>query len=118
YVERAQWNQEQVTRWYYMGPMFRHERAQRGRLRQFHQLGAELFGVSEPSVDAEMIAMLVAFLVELGLPAAAIDVKLNSLGEPEERAAYREALVTYFSANRDKLDDESRRRLELNPLRI
>jgi histidyl-tRNA synthetase len=118
YIERAQWNREPVTRWYYLGPMFRHERAQRGRMRQFHQVGAEIFGVSEPSVDAEMIAMLVALLVDLGLPAGALQVTINSLGEPEERAAYRDALVTYFSANRDKLDEESLRRLELNPLRI
>jgi histidyl-tRNA synthetase len=118
YIDRAQWNQEPVTRWYYMGPMFRHERAQRGRLRQFHQVGAELFGVNEPTVDAEMIAMLVALLVELGLPASAVQVTINSLGEPEERAAYRDALVTFFSARQDKLDDESRRRLETNPLRI
>jgi histidyl-tRNA synthetase len=118
YVERAMWNTEPVTRWYYMGPMFRHERAQRGRLRQFHQVGAELFGVNEPTVDAEMIAMLATLMTQLGLPAGALQVTINSLGEPEERAAYRDALVTYFSANRDVLDDESRRRLELNPLRI
>jgi histidyl-tRNA synthetase len=118
YVERAQWNREPVTRWYYMGPMFRHERAQRGRLRQFHQVGAELFGVAEPSVDAEMVAMLVAMLAAFGLPEDKLQVTLNSLGEPEERAAYRDALVTYFSANRDALDDDSRRRLETNPLRI
>src|SRR5882672_6745354 len=91
YIERAQWNTEPVTRWYYLGPMFRHERAQRGRLRQFHQVGAELFGAGEPSVDAEMIAMLVALFVEFGLPASAIEVTINSLGEPEERAAYRDA---------------------------
>jgi histidyl-tRNA synthetase len=107
-----------VTRWYYLGPMFRHERAQRGRMRQFHQVGAEIFGVNEPTIDAEMIAMLVALFVDLGLPAGAVQVTLNSLGEPEERAAYRAALVTFFSANIDKLDDESRRRLALNPLRI
>jgi histidyl-tRNA synthetase len=118
YIERAQWNQEPVTRWYYMGPMFRHERAQRGRLRQFHQVGAELFGVNEPTVDAEMIAMLVALLVDVGLPASDVQVTLNSLGEPEERAAYRDALVTFFSAHEGALDDESRRRLGLNPLRI
>ena len=60
YVDHSQWNVEPVTRWYYVGPMFRHERAQRGRLRQFHQIGAELFGAAEPTADAEMIAMLVA----------------------------------------------------------
>jgi histidyl-tRNA synthetase len=118
YIEHAQWNQEPVTRWYYLGPMFRHERAQRGRLRQFHQVGAELFGVDAPTADAEMIAMLAGLYVELGLPASAVQVTLNSLGEPEERMAYRDALVTFFSAHRDALDDESRRRLELNPLRI
>jgi histidyl-tRNA synthetase len=118
YIERSQWNQEPVTRWYYMGPMFRHERAQRGRLRQFHQVGAEVFGVNEPTIDAEMIAMLSALLVELGLPASAVHVTINSLGEPEERAAYRDALVAFFSSRRDALDEESRRRLETNPLRI
>jgi histidyl-tRNA synthetase len=118
YIDRAMWNTEPVTRWYYMGPMFRHERAQRGRLRQFHQVGAELFGVDAPTIDAEVIAMLASLYVELGLPASSVVVTINSLGQPEERAAYREALVTYFSAHRDALDDESRRRLELNPLRI
>jgi histidyl-tRNA synthetase len=118
YIEHAVWNTEPVTRWYYLAPMFRHERAQRGRLRQFHQVGAELFGVNEPSVDAEMIAMLAALFVELGLPPGAVQVTLNSLGEPEERAAYREALVTYFLEHRAKLDEESTRRLETNPLRI
>jgi histidyl-tRNA synthetase len=118
YIESAVWNREPVTRWYYLGPMFRHERAQRGRLRQFHQVGAELFGVSEPSIDAEMIAMLVALLTDVGIDAGALDVTINSLGEPEERAAYRDALVAYFSANREALDDDSRRRLETNPLRI
>jgi histidyl-tRNA synthetase len=118
YIDRAMWNTEPVTRWYYMGPMFRHERAQRGRLRQFHQVGAELFGVNEPTVDAEMIAMLAALMEQLGLPPASLQVTINSLGEPEERAAYRGALVEFFSRHRDALDDESRRRLELNPLRI
>jgi histidyl-tRNA synthetase len=118
YVGESQWNKEPVTRWYYIGPMFRHERAQRGRLRQFHQVGAELFGVAEPSADAETIAMLVGLLTDVGLPASAVEVTLNSLGEPEERAAYRDALVAYFSARRDRLDDDSRRRLETNPLRI
>ena len=118
FIAHAQWNKEPVTRWYYIGPMFRHERAQRGRQRQFHQVGAELFGVNEPSVDAEMIAMLAAMLVDFGLKMSDIDVTINSLGEPEERPAYRDALVTFLSAHVDKLDDESRRRLETNPLRI
>jgi len=118
YIENAQWNKEPVTRWYYMGQMFRHERAQRGRLRQFHQVGAEVFGANEPSMDAEMIAMLVSMFVRFGLPAGAIEVNVNSLGEPEEREAYRQKLVGYFSQHRDRLDDDSLRRLETNPLRI
>ncbi len=118
YIERAQWNREPVTRWYYIGPMFRHERAQRGRLRQFHQIGAELFGVDAPSADAETIAMLVAMLVDMGLPASELQVNLNSLGEPEERAAYRDALVAFYRGHLEVLDEDSRRRLETNPLRI
>lgn len=118
YIERAQWTREPVTRWYYVGPMFRHERAQRGRLRQFHQIGAELFGVDAPSVDAEVIAMLVTLLGEVGLPAASLEVNLNSLGEPDERAAYRDALVAFYRDHQGALDEDSRRRLETNPLRI
>jgi histidyl-tRNA synthetase len=118
YVGESQWNKEPVTRWYYLGPMFRHERAQRGRLRQFHQVGAELFGAAEPSADAEMIAMLAAMFASFGLPADSVEVTVNSLGEPEERAAYRDALVGYYSARKDRLDEDSLRRLETNPLRI
>jgi histidyl-tRNA synthetase len=118
YVGESQWNKEPVTRWYYLGPMFRHERAQRGRLRQFHQVGAELFGAAEPSADAEMIAMLAAMFSSFGLPADSVEVTVNSLGEPEERAAYRDALVAYYSARKDRLDEDSLRRLETNPLRI
>ena len=94
FIGHAQWTREPITRWYYLGPMFRHERAQRGRLRQFHQVGAELFGVAEPTVDAEMIAMLAAMLGDFGLRTADIEVTLNCLGEPEERPAYRDALVS------------------------
>src|SRR4030095_15846873 len=65
YVGRSQWNREPVTRWYYLGPMFRHEKAQRGRFRQFHQVGAEVFGLDAPSIDAELIAMLVGMLDEM-----------------------------------------------------
>jgi histidyl-tRNA synthetase len=118
YIGRTQWNKEPVTRWYYLGPMFRHERAQRGRLRQFHQVGAEVYGVADPTIDAEMIAMLAGLLQEIGLRPSDLEVTLNCLGEPEERPAYRDALVAFLSANRDKLDDDSRRRLDLNPLRI
>src|SRR4051812_44882233 len=118
YLGASQWTKEPVTRWYYMGPMFRHERAQRGRLRQFHQVGAELFGVNEPTVDAEMIAMLAALLGELGIPRSSFVVTMNTLGEPEERPAYRDALVAFLRAHVDVLDEDSKRRLELNPLRV
>jgi histidyl-tRNA synthetase len=118
YLAATQWNREPTTRWYYLGAMFRHERAQRGRLRQFHQVGAEVFGLAEPSIDAELIAMLVAMLTEMGVPAAGLEVAVNTLGEPEERVAYRELLRSYFGERRDELDDDSRRRLETNPLRI
>src|SRR6185369_2098352 len=118
YIGRGQWNREPVTRWYYLGPMFRHERAQRGRLRQFHQVGAEVYGIADPTVDAEMIAMLSGMLQDIGLREADLDVTINCLGEPEERAAYRDALVAFLSAHRDALDEDSRRRLELNPLRV
>ena len=118
YIENAQWQKEPVTRWYYIGAMFRHERAQRGRLRQFYQVGAEVFGANEPSIDAEMIAMLVTMLVRFGLDAGAIEVSVNSLGEPEEREAYRNTLVAFYRNHVAKLDEDSRRRLETNPLRI
>jgi histidyl-tRNA synthetase len=118
YVENAQWNKEPVTRWFYLGPMFRHERAQRGRLRQFHQIGAEWFGVNEPSADAETIGMLTTMLDEIGIAKDALEVTLNSLGEPEERAAYRDALVAFYRQHESVLDEDSRRRLESNPLRI
>jgi histidyl-tRNA synthetase len=118
YIARSQWTREPVTRWYYLGPMFRHERAQRGRLRQFHQVGAEVFGLAAPSIDAEMIAMLVALLAEMGIKSSDLEVAINTLGEPEERASYREALRGYFSNHLDKLDEDSRKRLQTNPLRI
>lgn len=118
YIARSQWNREPVTRWYYMGPMFRHERAQRGRLRQFHQIGAEVFGLPGPAVDAEMIAMLVALLAQLGLAESDLEVAVNSLGDPDERGAYREKLRAFFSGHVDSLDEFSRRRLDTNPMRI
>jgi histidyl-tRNA synthetase len=118
FVSRSQWNREPVTRWYYMGPMFRHERAQRGRLRQFHQIGAEVFGLSSPTVDAEMIAMLVCLLSELGIKPADLEIAINTLGTPEERNAYREVLRGYFSQHMDKLNEAAQQRLQTNPLRL
>ncbi|MGD1878812.1 MAG: histidine--tRNA ligase [Kiloniellaceae bacterium] len=102
---------------FYAGPMFRHERPQKGRQRQFHQFGVELIGVPPPQADIEVIACGAQILETLGL-ADAVPLELNTLGDPESRAAYREALVTYFSAHLDALSEDSRDRLTRNPLRI
>jgi len=106
-------------RLYYIGPMFRHERPQKGRYRQFHQVGAEVLGFAGPDVDAELILMTAALWRDLGL-SVGIDVKLqlNSLGQPEERKAHREALIAHLEAHAELLDEEAKRRLHSNPLRI
>ncbi|MDO8419013.1 MAG: histidine--tRNA ligase [Rubrivivax sp.] len=103
-------------RLYYMGPMFRHERPQRGRYRQFHQVGVEALGYGGPDVDAEVILMCRALWRDLGLPD--VRLELNCLGQPAERRSHRAALVAHFEAHRDLLDAEAQRRLHSNPLRI
>jgi histidyl-tRNA synthetase len=102
---------------FYNGPMFRHERPQKGRYRQFHQIDVELLGVAEPLADVEIIALGADILAALGL-GQHTTLELNTLGDPESRKAYRAALVEYFSAYRDELSDDSRDRLTRNPLRI
>jgi histidyl-tRNA synthetase len=102
---------------FYTGPMFRHERPQKGRLRQFHQVDVELIGVAQPVADVEIIALARQFLEAIGL-GDSITLELNTLGDPESRKTYREALVAYFSDHKDKLSDDSRERLHRNPLRI
>ncbi len=106
----------QTQRLYYIGQMFRHERPQKGRYRQFHQVGVESFGMSGPDIDAEMILMGVRLWADLGLEG--IELQLNSLGQPDERAQHRAALITYFEENAELLDEEAKRRLHTNPLRI
>ena len=103
-------------RLYYMGPMFRHERPQRGRYRQFHQFGAEALGFAGPDVDAELITMACDLWSVLGL--SGIELEINSLGQPAERQAHRQALIAYLEAHADLLDEDARRRLHSNPLRI
>ncbi len=103
-------------RLYYMGPMFRHERPQRGRYRQFHQIGAEALGFPGAEVDAELILLADALWEELGLKD--ISLELNSLGQPDERKLHRAALIAYFEARIDLLDEEAKRRLHSNPLRL
>ena len=101
----------------YAGPMFRYERPQKGRMRQFHQIGVELIGPSSAVADAEVIGCGAAFLQELGV-LDQCTLHLNSLGDAQSRAAYREALVAYLSSYRDELSEDSQRRLTQNPLRI
>src|SRR5690606_33363420 len=102
---------------FYAGPMFRYERPQKGRQRQFHQFGAEILGVATPQADVEVIALATDILEALGL-SGSTELELNTLGDGESRRAYRDALVDYFAARRDALSEESRERLERNPLRI
>ncbi|WP_296239745.1 MULTISPECIES: histidine--tRNA ligase [unclassified Psychrobacter] len=102
---------------WYIGPMFRYERPQKGRYRQFHQIGVESFGSALPDADAELIAMTHLMWQELGLKDE-MRLELNSLGEIDERYAYREALVAYLTDEKDQLDEDSKRRLTTNPLRI
>jgi histidyl-tRNA synthetase len=116
YVEHGVSNQEPVTRWYYLGPMFRAERPQRGRYRQFYQLGGECLGDAGPGCDAEMIDALVLFLREIGIPSP--DVFVSSIGSGETRAKYKDALVTHLTPMKDKLSADSQRRLSTNPLRV
>ncbi len=107
----------QVQRLWYQGPMFRHERPQKGRLRQFQQIGVEVFGLDGPDIDAELILMISQLWQILGL-ADAVTLQLNSLGTAQSRDAYREALVSYLKEKKDQLDEDSRRRLHTNPMRI
>lgn len=107
----------QIQKLWYGGPMFRHERPQKGRYRQFHQLGVEVFGLDGPDVDAEIIAMTARYWRVLGIERK-VRLELNSLGSNEARSAYRAKLVSYFSQHSEKLDEDSQRRLHTNPLRI
>ena len=106
----------QTQRLWYRGPMFRYERPQKGRYRQFHQIGAEAFGMPGPHVDAELILLLGRLWREIGI--GHVNLELNTLGTATARRAYRAKLVEYFQANASVLDGDSERRLESNPLRI
>jgi histidyl-tRNA synthetase len=106
----------QVQRLWYAGPMFRHERPQKGRYRQFHQIGVETFGLATPDADAELILISARLWRELGI--RGLELQLNTLGTPAARAAYRQVLVDYLRGHHGQLDDDSRRRLDMNPLRV
>lgn len=107
----------QIQRLWYGGPYFRHERPQKGRYRQFHQYGAEVFGLAGPDIDAEVIVMTAHILDKLGIKPFA-KLQINSLGTPAVREAYRNKLVHYLKDNKDYLDEESKHRLHKNPLRV
>ena len=106
----------QVQRLWYAGPMFRHERPQKGRYRQFHQIGVEAFGIGTPDIDAELIFMTARLWRLLGI--RNLELQINSLGTPAARAHYRQVLVEYLRGHHANLDEDSRRRLETNPLRV
>ena len=106
---------EGIQKVFYNGPMFRHERPQKGRYRQFHQVGAEVFGASDAKIDAELISITDSLWKSLQINA---QLEINSLGSAASRASYRETLTRYFSDNKDRLDEDSSRRLKTNPLRI
>ena len=108
---------DQQQRFWYTGPMFRHERPQKGRYRQFFQVGVETFGMSGPDIDVELILLSARLWEQLGI-ADIVTLELNSLGGAQERAEYREALVAYLEQSKDRLDEDSLRRLSTNPLRI
>lgn len=107
----------QIQKLWYQGPYFRYERPQKGRYRQFHQLGAEVFGIATPDIDAELIQLSARVFEKLNLTPH-VKLQINSLGSPAARAAYREKLVEYFTQHKDQLDEDSQRRLTTNPLRI
>jgi len=115
-IQHALLKTQAVMKVYYIGPMFRYEKPQLGRQRQFQQIGVELFGVAGPEADAEVIALCARYLEALGF--SGVRTRINSLGQPEERTAFNLALREYFGARQSDLDDDSRRRLATNPLRI
>ncbi|SJZ72627.1 histidine--tRNA ligase [Selenihalanaerobacter shriftii] len=116
FLEHKIYGQAQPTKYFYFGPMFRYERPQSGRYRQFHQLGAEVLGTDNPAIDAEVITLGLQILTELGL--SDLEVHLNSVGCPECREEYREALVEHFSPDLEELCSDCQSRYERNPLRI
>ncbi|HJM82468.1 MAG TPA: histidine--tRNA ligase [Nitrospinota bacterium] len=116
YVEEKLFNDPSVNRLYYMGPMFRAERPQAGRQRQFHQIGAEVFGSNDPSIDAELILMLFDFFYTLRIEG--LELRLNSLGCPNCRPGYREKLLGFLRKHIDELCDDCNRRVEKNPFRV
>ncbi|MGB5812646.1 MAG: histidine--tRNA ligase [Polyangiales bacterium] len=116
YVQHAVQGREPVTKWYYVGPMYRRERPAKGRYRQFYQAGIEAFGDPGPFLDAEVIDMVVGFVSSLGI--SEVEVLVNSIGGPETRTQYTQALLGYLEPHRDELCQDCQRRMDVNPLRV
>ena len=116
YIQHAVGGQEPVSKWYYLGPMYRRERPAKGRYRQFYQAGCEVYGDPGPYVDAELIDMVMGLFAELGI--SELEVVLNSLGSGATRDRYRDALLAYLRPHAKALSEDSQRRLERNPLRV
>ncbi|MDW7643727.1 MAG: histidine--tRNA ligase [Desulfuromonadales bacterium] len=116
YIENKMYAQDPVARLYYMGPMFRYERPQKGRYRQFHQIGAEVIGVEDPRVDAQVLAMLIHYFDEVGI--GDVELQVNSLGCAECRPGFRQTLVAFLQERLDSLCEDCRRRYQTNPLRV
>lgn len=116
YTENKLYGEPDVSKLYYIGPMFRYERAQAGRYRQFHQFGIEAIGSADPSLDAEVIALGYAFYAEVGLKG--VNVEINSVGTPAVRAAFREALLAFLEPKRSLLCKDCQSRMDRNPLRV
>lgn len=116
YIEHKLYALDSVTKLYYLGPMFRYERPQKGRYRQFHQIGAEAIGIADPKIDAQILAMLTHFFCEAEIPD--VSLQINSLGCPACRPAYREKLISCLERQLDHLCEDCRRRFRTNPLRV
>lgn len=116
YLEHGLYRDEPVGKYYFIGPMFRHERPQKGRYRQFHQIDAEIFGVQDPRADAEIIAMLMRYLTAVGM--LNLNLEINSLGDPACRLPYKQEIQSFLQNKKDLLCEDCQRRLETNPLRI
>ncbi len=116
FIQNRLYNLDPVSKLYYMGPMFRYERPQKGRYRQFHQLGAEVVGVEDAKIDAQVLAMLHQYFIRIGIDSVSLQV--NSLGCPECRPGYRQALIDYLESRLDNLCEECQRRYQTNPLRV
>ena len=116
FIQHKLYNLDPVSKLYYLGPMFRHERPQKGRYRQFHQIGAEVLGVDDPKIDAQVLAMLDHYFKSAGIPDVTLEI--NSLGCPECRPGYRQTLISFLEQKLDSLCADCKRRYTSNPLRV